>query len=820
MQVRHRLGILLITILTFFPLVGTGQSLLNQNQPKPAASDSAKKAVKPIPLNNINNASTEAFTLFSKLGEQVMGKSVRENFTTRTESIVNRTNKFFMDTVGIQMEALNFREIEIIGNSIRILNLDISNLQGTINDKLNALQEGESSLKQNKQRWSLSLKENRANETPDAIIRRIENVISRNDSVSRLIQQDIDFLLTQSDRLTSEEIRLDQFKTELAVYGKINSSNIFKRDMAPVWSMFSSTDSINVSAQWQLFSSNFANDSSILVNEFIQRLILVLCIFVFLVILVSWLKATMKDPQIKVRKVKLGLYVNEIFQKPLEVSLLLGLYIIWLIIPEMPASYSSLLAIISVYAILRLAMDIMPHGYKGFMIGFSIAYILLKFYNLFYDQVIFSRLMLVVAQIIALVFLIRFIQARRKLYSKKRTTFNVVLSSLAVIYLIFISIAFLGNIAGMVSFSGFLSSGVIKSGFLIITTYVGFHISTALFYLVLNSKLFTSSRIIKKQAGYIFEKLYKLLKLFFIVSWFYIALDHFTVREVVSEWGNSVLRSEFSIGQASFSLINIILFFFVIWLSIWISRIIRHVLTEEVFTRVKVERGMPGTIIMLVRITVVSIGFLLAAAAAGMQLSNLTIIIGAFSVGIGFGLQNIFNNLVSGLILVFERPIKEGDIVELNTLLGTVKKIGIRSSIVRTFSGAEVIVPNGELISNELINWTLSDQFRRAEIIVGVAYGTDPEAITKLLLQVALDNKRVNEHPPPQAFFMDFGESSLDFRLLAWIDQEYRFEVESELRIEINKRLKKGGYEIPFPQRDLHIRSADPEAGKHLKGEK
>ena len=210
---------------------------------------------------------------------------------------------------------------------------------------------------------------------------------------------------------------------------------------------------------------------------------------------------------------------------------------------------------------------------------------------------------------------------------------------------------------------------------------------------------------------------------------------------------------------------------------------------------------------MLFRSALISVGFLVAAAAAGMELTNLTIIIGAFSVGIGFGLQNIFNNLVSGLILAFERPIKEGDTVEVNQLLGIVKKIGIRSSVVRTYDGAEVIVPNGELISNNMINWTLSDAQRRMDIRVGVAYGTDPERVLDILLEAAKAQEHVNRDPEPRAYFIGFGESSLDFRLLAWIDLDYRLETESALRVEINRLIKEAGIEIPFPQRDLHVRS-------------
>jgi small-conductance mechanosensitive channel len=348
---------------------------------------------------------------------------------------------------------------------------------------------------------------------------------------------------------------------------------------------------------------------------------------------------------------------------------------------------------------------------------------------------------------------------------------------------------------------------------------VGFHVSAALIYLLLSSALLKKSNIIRDQFRYIFRRIFNLLKFLFVFSWFYMVLSFFNVREDFTEGTIAFLNRPIEIGEAEITLMSIVLFVFVIWLSLFISRLVRFVLQDEVFARIEVKKGMPGTIIMLVRIAVVSIGFMLAAAAAGMELSNLTIILGAFSVGIGFGLQNIFNNLVSGLILVFERPIKEGDTVEVNTLLGEVKRIGIRSSVVRTYDGAEVIVPNGTLISNELINWTLSDAHRRVDVRVGVAYGTDPERVLAILLTVAKENPKAIQEPEPRAFFLGFGESSLDFRLLAWTDLEHRLELESELKVAINRMLKEASIEIPFPQRDLHIRSVDPKAGSDFRGQ-
>ena len=187
--------------------------------------------------------------------------------------------------------------------------------------------------------------------------------------------------------------------------------------------------------------------------------------------------------------------------------------------------------------------------------------------------------------------------------------------------------------------------------------------------------------------------------------------------------------------------------------------------------------------------------------------SNMSIVLGAFSVGIGFGLQSIFNNIVSGIVLALERPIKVGDVVQVGELLGEVRSIGLRASNVKSFTGAEVIVPNGNLISNEMINWTLSDSNRRMDIRIGVAYGSDTDAVIKILQELALGHPQVDKMHPPKAYFTAFGESALEFRLLAWTNVTERLSVESDLNGSINKALNKAGIEIPFPQRDLHIRS-------------
>jgi small-conductance mechanosensitive channel len=204
-----------------------------------------------------------------------------------------------------------------------------------------------------------------------------------------------------------------------------------------------------------------------------------------------------------------------------------------------------------------------------------------------------------------------------------------------------------------------------------------------------------------------------------------------------------------------------------------------------------------------------------------MPLDQLTIIFSAFSVGIGFGLQNIFNNLVSGVILLFEREVQIGDIIEVGDLMGTVKSMGIRSSHVRTFEGAEVIVPNGQLISKEVVDWTLSDKSRRIEIISGVAYGSDVHLVKKLLTEVVLKHPDVKQDPEPLVLFNDMGESSLDFRLLFWTDQfDQWLRIRSEVIFGIHDTLLENDIVIPFPQRDLHVKSVEPIVIKDPREEK
>ncbi|WP_459943024.1 mechanosensitive ion channel domain-containing protein [Deferrisoma palaeochoriense] len=249
------------------------------------------------------------------------------------------------------------------------------------------------------------------------------------------------------------------------------------------------------------------------------------------------------------------------------------------------------------------------------------------------------------------------------------------------------------------------------------------------------------------------------------------------------------------------------------------SWLLQGLLESEVYPRRAVDRGTGLSINRLIHYALVLMGFLVALSTLGFELRNLTILAGAFGIGIGFGLQTIVNNFVSGLILLFERPIKVGDVVQIDGEWAIVRKLGLRATVVETFDQSEVIVPNADLVSGRVTNWTLSTRMVRVVVPVGVAYGSDVEKVMEILREVADEHPQVRRDPPPQVLFLAFGESSLDFELRVWVgDVDDRLRVRSELHRAIDRKFREAGVEIPFPQRDLHVRTVDERAAAALAG--
>jgi len=275
----------------------------------------------------------------------------------------------------------------------------------------------------------------------------------------------------------------------------------------------------------------------------------------------------------------------------------------------------------------------------------------------------------------------------------------------------------------------------------------------------------------------------------------------------------------FAVGEMQITLRMVFFALLAFYLAMQVSWLLQGMCETQVFYRKAVDRGVRDAIKKLIHYGMVLIGFLVALSSLGMSLQNFVVVLGAFGVGIGFGLQDIVNNFLSGLILLFERPIKVGDFIVVNEEWGTVSKIGLRSTVVETIDQAEIIVPNSQLIAEKVTNWTLSTRVARLVIPVGVAYGSDVPLVIRILTEVATGHDETVTEPAPSILFKEFGDSSLNFEIRVFVkDISARFKIRSEMLQEIDARFREAGIEIPFPQRDLHLRSADGKLFESLSG--
>ncbi|PKP53196.1 MAG: mechanosensitive ion channel protein MscS [Bacteroidetes bacterium HGW-Bacteroidetes-1] len=280
--------------------------------------------------------------------------------------------------------------------------------------------------------------------------------------------------------------------------------------------------------------------------------------------------------------------------------------------------------------------------------------------------------------------------------------------------------------------------------------------------------------------------------------------------EELLKWLKTIWNFElFQLGNSQFTTKTFLLLILSLFLLFYLSSKIRKVLVKRIFPRYDLDIGVSQSMATIVRYVLIIIGLIVIFQTTGIDLSALGLLVGALGIGIGFGLQSITNNFISGLIILFERPIKVGDRIEVDDLAGNIVDISARATTIITNDNIAVIVPNSDFINNRVINWSHNNREVRLNFPVGVSYKEDPEKIRKLLIEVVNENQGILRTPEPYILFEGFGDSSLNFLVMVWTS-EYNDRpriLRSELYYEIFSKFKEHNVEIPFPQRDIHLKS-------------
>jgi small-conductance mechanosensitive channel len=615
--------------------------------------------------------------------------------------------------------------------------------------------------------WTVTTHSAETSNVPAEILERGRIVLSTIQETLQKTRQQQVLVLTLQNRVTQQDARVGQAQSTIAHARRDAFAGLMSQDSPPLWSSrVWSHSAQKVASESQRSLARQTRALKAYVARMGERFALHTLIFLVIGILLAlgrWRlrKEMALQPELK--------HAGVIFEMPIATALLLGFLASGWLYPESPRLFRALTGV----AILLPAMVVLRRLIAPVL--FPILYGLVLFY--FADQVrlllasqaLLSRLVFLGEMLVAACFAgytLRLLNVlsvsatgRKRIWIFVQATVWITLAAFTLAAITtFVGYCGLGKLIGHI---------VLTSAYLALVLYAAIRILDGMILSALSVPPLAHLDLIKHHRAFLQIRAWRLLQWVALIFWGAFLLEALSLRAPLFEDFKAISSTTVSLGTHRISIGDVLLFAVAVWLAFTVSKVCRFVLEEEVYPRVHLAPGLHYSINKVVHYAILIVGFFAGISLLGFDLSKLTILAGAFSVGLGFGLQNIINNFVSGIILLFERPIKIGDVIQIDANEGVVERIGIRASIVRTRNGSAIIMPNGKLISDPVTNWTFARQQRLIVLPIKVGAGADPQKISELLKAAALAHPLIAKEPSPEALVTDIAGGTLHFELRA-----------------------------------------------------
>jgi small-conductance mechanosensitive channel len=777
-------------------------------------TDEPQPSLTIVPLEQVATRSEEAEGRLRKLLAPV--ESAQETTAEVLEELDQTRRDFDRELEEIRVAAATvvgiggFREIESrLTATQRTLGGQLALIDAAVRSLRRSLEE----IDEMARTWEATLETHLADGVSESVLERVRSTQKQIERARSSLRTVRDEALAAKDRVVDRRRAADRVAQDLQTAFRSRLDGIFDRSEEPVWS----------AERWRTIRQALAEGSTSALQARLQRLSVYLQenlgALAFQTLVVALLCLVLRKLGERAHQQAEENYdlrdAERVFQHPVAMGLVTALVVAPTFHPTAPMAFRTISTALAVVPALIIVRRLAPDAIVPLVMAVPAFYFVDRIRDLLEALPTLSRLVLMIQLIIA-IGLLAWLRRPSRLTQispeiRQQIEFRVLAPGLRVT-LILLATALVAEVIGLADLAELIGAATFGAAYAALLVYTLTKVSQSFLAYALPVRPLSLLRFVTHHRRLVRRQLDRVLSLGFTALWVWLTLDYFGIREAIVESVTTVLTTSVKAGSLSISLGNVGVFGLTLWLSFMLARFVNFVLNEDVFPRVQMARGVPYAISNLARYSLLFFGFFFALAAAGIELSRLTFIAGGLGVGIGFGLQNVVNNFVSGLILLFERPFQVGDVVQMPEVWGEIRRIGIRASVIRNWDGAELIVPNGTLVSQTVTNWTLADRQRRIEVPVGVEYGTDAQRVIELLTEVGRAHSLTLDDPQPAAFFMGFGDSSLDFLLRAWIpDFSEGYRVRSELAVDIQRALAEAGIGVPFPQRDLHVRSVSPD---------
>ncbi len=706
------------------------------------------------------------------------------------------------------------REIERVRQAVAREDQDLAAAQAALENRSDLLARATRDIQDLLASWQATGEAARREQAPPAVLRRI----SQSEDALRVEERR---LRTQRDRLLALQGRVSDLRTELAqVAAAIEDADatlqrqLFEVESAPLWRALPPRDRAgDLAAQLRQALRESGRDVVAFVAQEQGRIWIHLAIVLALgagLIALRRPVATLSAEDAALRG------ASKVLSRPWSAAFLLSLALTRGFYPPLPPTVRDLLSLALLAPLLRLLLGVLPDLFRRPLFALAALFALDRLASLAPPRTLLARLAVLLVTAGALA---GFASGLRRggWVRSLRGAWGTATRGATVAAIGLLAVSVVSNVVGNTTLAERLTHATLASATLAVVLIGMQVVLEGALAGILHLPVLQRRPLVARHRALLQRRTAALVRIGAVALWASRTATEFGVAETAGDAAGAVLGLSLRIGGLDVSLGNVVAFGVTLAFGLALSRFVRFVLDEGVFMEFALPRGISAAVSTTVQYALVVLGFSWAVLASGMEMSRFSVLIGALGVGIGFGLQNVVNNFVSGLILLYERPVQVRDIIEVAGISGEVTRIGVRSSTVRTFAGAEVIVPNATLISTEVTNWTLSDRRRRIEIAVGVAYGTEPQQVIDLLLAAVRGRAGVLPDPAPAALFLRFGENAIEFALRFWTGDFDTWQgLASDVMIEVHASLGRAGIEIPFPQRDLHVRSLDAATAEAL----
>ncbi len=755
----------------------------------PIATATATPPSTPVPLTKVPLEAESAMAALQEINSvQAQNQSGSEQIATDLARVAQEIDARVADDSRMLASSQSLEMLNRLSASWDNLREALSSTAKELSQRTASQEEIETRLAQLSKTWQTTVDAAKQPNIPGAVLNEAQETSVAVETARKNLDSDRAALLAVQTRLSQEEARV---RTAISSVDSLKNKalkSVIIRDSLPLWGLGS-----DFAQNWgercaKTLAYQFSASTAFATRvpfPFLTHILVIVAIAAG----IQWMRTRIRKSTESIEGMDRAM---PIFELPVLAAFALSMLIVPSIYPQAPRMIQTIMGAVALVPTIFILRRLLNRALHPLLTALAVTYFVSEIYLLFASVADLARLIYLAQLLGVSIFL--FWLLRSPVFAKPRTGDDArvfaVNRAFAKIGLVLLPVAFLADVAGYANLGSIVGLFFLRTIYAAGALYTAIRVVEALIIVGLQIKPLGSLQAVKSHRAMLHQRTCRFLELLAIFFWFSLALNYFGLRSTLLSACASVLNATISVGSLEISPGRILAFVIAIWASFLVSGFLRFLLEEDIYHHLKLPRGVPYAISMMLHYLVLLFGFFLALGALGIDLTKMTIVAGAFSVGIGFGLQNVFNNFVSGLILLFERPIKIGDVIEVSGNLGEVRQIGIRASVIRTTEGSEIIVPNGLLISGQVTNWTFSDRRRAIEVSVSVAASADLARVTGLLKEAALNQAGVAKEPEPQAYVVNFATGAVALQLRAWTDRYQDWtQVRSDLSLAINKAL-------------------------------